>query len=336
MGHPCVPRVWACSLVASIRERCWLLVLAVLLPLQCDNPNRHSHRQTETDYRIYRRRCRPCHRQLVPFRPHRPQYHRRCRPSPSCRRSRAASHPHPHSPATSWERRSRGTRSVLRGRATARAEERRGHCLVLPQPQPVIALHCLICCTVCLFRDDLPTPRAPYTRNSAILSIFLENFNGPGAGHADRSGGEAQAMCDVATIYTEDNDGNRVAFAPHERTQPCLLTLSTEHARVRRTKRQAPDQRARGRWHTCPNVHAAELSAPSAAGGRRSILEAHRSPVAAPRSIPEAAAAAATAAAVATAAAAAAAAAALRCPAATSGSQAARAHRAVRARRAAP
>jgi hypothetical protein len=72
IGHPCVPRVWACSLVASIRERCWLLVLAVLLPLQCDNPNRHSHRQTETDYRIYRRRCRPCHRQL-PFRPHRPR-----------------------------------------------------------------------------------------------------------------------------------------------------------------------------------------------------------------------------------------------------------------------
>jgi hypothetical protein len=89
-------------------------------------------------------------------------------PRLSCRRSRAASHPHPHSPATSWERRSRGTRSVLRGRALdePRQEpksEEGTHCLVLPQPQPVIALHCLICCTVCLFRDDLPTLRAPYS-----------------------------------------------------------------------------------------------------------------------------------------------------------------------------
>ena len=89
-------------------------------------------------------------------------------PRLSCRRSRAASHPHPHSPATSWERRSRGTRSVLRGRALdePRQEpksEEGTHCLVLPQPQPVIALHCLTCCIVCIFRDDLPTLRAPYS-----------------------------------------------------------------------------------------------------------------------------------------------------------------------------
>ena len=72
-------------------------------------------------------------------------------------------------------------------------------------------------------------------------------------------------------------------------------------------------------------VHAVELSAPSAAVGDRSSLAARQSRVAARRSTLDAAAAAATVAA-ATAASAAAAAAAPRCPAATSGSQAALAH----------
>ena len=174
IGHPCVPRVWACSLVASIRERCWLLVLAVLLPLQCDNPNRHSHRQTETDYRIYRRRCRPCHRQL-PFRPHRPRTTTAaaappflpalpgCKPSPPSQPGDFVGAP--------FQGHSQCATRTSPGRATARAEERRGHCLVLPQPQPVIALHCLICCTVCLFRDDLPTPP------STIHREFGDTFN---------------------------------------------------------------------------------------------------------------------------------------------------------------